>query len=135
MFVPKQRKYLVVFPEGGFLHKRKEVCTPNSFFNICSFGICQFMPQIMLPMQLLNFRQVTDLQLNWVSHQWSTALFPGFPSSLRHELIHCQHHTTLIIITNVNKVIVITNFSLTLPSSSSNTSSLIFLIELVLWMS
>lgn len=24
VFVPKQRKYLVVFPEGGFLHKRKE---------------------------------------------------------------------------------------------------------------
>jgi lysophosphatidylglycerol acyltransferase 1 len=24
VFIPKQRKYLVVFPEGGFLHKRKE---------------------------------------------------------------------------------------------------------------
>ena len=25
VFIPKQRKYLVVFPEGGFLHKRREV--------------------------------------------------------------------------------------------------------------
>jgi len=24
VFIPKQRKYLVVFPEGGFLHKRRE---------------------------------------------------------------------------------------------------------------
>ena len=36
VFIPKQRKYLVVFPEGGFLHKRKEVCILLlKYVNLC----------------------------------------------------------------------------------------------------
>ena len=111
VFVPKQRKYLVVFPEGGFLHKRKEVCIQHTFqiFVLLKFAnLCQ---KWCRPCNDHNFRQATDLQLNWVSHHWSTALFPGFspmmiiiifmpwintalPSSATH-ISHHQHQHNL----------------------------------------
>merc|ERR1719239_104512 len=45
VFIPKQRKYLVVFPEGGFLHKRKEASNSLAAnLLLASFRLCRKPP-------------------------------------------------------------------------------------------